>query len=63
MRYITLTWALLQPPGGTQSGTIRTNCLDCLDRTNSVQAFFALEVSIQIQETQTHRPVMTSYQV
>lgn len=28
----------------TQGGTIRTNCLDCLDRTNSVQAFFALEV-------------------
>ncbi|KAM4619843.1 synaptojanin-1 isoform 2-T2 [Polymixia lowei] len=28
----------------TQSGTIRTNCLDCLDRTNSVQAFFALEM-------------------
>uniref|UniRef100_A0A3Q3WVC7 Synaptojanin-1 n=1 Tax=Mola mola TaxID=94237 RepID=A0A3Q3WVC7_MOLML len=27
----------------TQGGTIRTNCLDCLDRTNSVQAFFALE--------------------
>uniref|UniRef100_A0A672GCM2 Synaptojanin-1 n=1 Tax=Salarias fasciatus TaxID=181472 RepID=A0A672GCM2_SALFA len=28
----------------TQGGTIRTNCLDCLDRTNSVQAFFALEM-------------------
>ncbi|XP_034034196.1 synaptojanin-1 isoform X2 [Thalassophryne amazonica] len=28
----------------TQSGTIRSNCLDCLDRTNSVQAFFALEL-------------------
>ncbi|XP_049598668.1 synaptojanin-1 isoform X9 [Syngnathus scovelli] len=28
----------------SQGGTIRTNCLDCLDRTNSVQAFFALEV-------------------
>lgn len=27
-----------------QSGTLRVNCLDCLDRTNSVQAFFALEV-------------------
>ncbi|XP_038254874.1 synaptojanin-1 isoform X12 [Dermochelys coriacea] len=27
-----------------QSGTIRTNCLDCLDRTNSVQAFFGLEM-------------------
>ncbi|XP_047183476.1 synaptojanin-1 isoform X4 [Scophthalmus maximus] len=28
----------------TQGGTIRTNCLDCLDRTNSVQAYFALEM-------------------
>uniref|UniRef100_A0A665UZ38 Synaptojanin-1 n=1 Tax=Echeneis naucrates TaxID=173247 RepID=A0A665UZ38_ECHNA len=28
----------------SQGGTIRTNCLDCLDRTNSVQAFFALEM-------------------
>ncbi|XP_016348965.1 synaptojanin-1-like isoform X4 [Sinocyclocheilus anshuiensis] len=27
-----------------QSGTIRSNCLDCLDRTNSVQAFVALEM-------------------
>ncbi|XP_053164130.1 synaptojanin-1 isoform X6 [Hemicordylus capensis] len=27
-----------------QSGTIRTNCLDCLDRTNSVQAFVGLEM-------------------
>ncbi|XP_015271026.1 PREDICTED: synaptojanin-1 [Gekko japonicus] len=27
-----------------QSGTIRTNCLDCLDRTNSVQAFIGLEM-------------------
>lgn len=30
----------------TQGGTLRTNCLDCLDRTNSVQAFFALEVGV-----------------
>ncbi|XP_053500582.1 synaptojanin-1 isoform X2 [Ictalurus furcatus] len=27
-----------------QTGTLRVNCLDCLDRTNSVQAFFALEM-------------------
>ncbi|NXL88744.1 SYNJ2 protein, partial [Alectura lathami] len=27
-----------------QTGTFRMNCLDCLDRTNSVQAFVALEV-------------------
>ncbi|XP_064585379.1 synaptojanin-1 isoform X5 [Zonotrichia leucophrys gambelii] len=28
----------------SQSGTVRTNCLDCLDRTNSVQAFLGLEM-------------------
>ncbi|KAI1893600.1 hypothetical protein AGOR_G00125390 [Albula goreensis] len=27
-----------------QTGTIRVNCLDCLDRTNSVQAYLALEM-------------------
>lgn len=27
-----------------QSGVIRTNCLDCLDRTNCVQTFFGLEI-------------------
>ncbi|NWV08872.1 SYNJ2 protein, partial [Ptilonorhynchus violaceus] len=27
-----------------QTGTFRMNCLDCLDRTNSVQAFVALEI-------------------
>ncbi|XP_048457144.1 synaptojanin-2-like isoform X2 [Rhincodon typus] len=27
-----------------QSGVLRTNCLDCLDRTNSVQSYVALEV-------------------
>uniref|UniRef100_A0A7M4FL36 Synaptojanin-2 n=2 Tax=Crocodylus porosus TaxID=8502 RepID=A0A7M4FL36_CROPO len=27
-----------------QTGTFRMNCLDCLDRTNSVQSFIALEV-------------------
>ncbi|XP_069492447.1 synaptojanin-1 [Ambystoma mexicanum] len=31
----------------SQSGTIRTNCLDCLDRTNSVQAFFGLEILLK----------------
>ncbi|XP_073440634.1 synaptojanin-1-like isoform X2 [Dendrobates tinctorius] len=30
-----------------QSGSIRTNCLDCLDRTNSVQAFLGLEVLLK----------------
>uniref|UniRef100_A0A8C3L0A8 phosphoinositide 5-phosphatase n=1 Tax=Chrysolophus pictus TaxID=9089 RepID=A0A8C3L0A8_CHRPC len=27
-----------------QTGTFRMNCLDCLDRTNSVQSFIALEI-------------------
>ncbi|XP_013782623.1 synaptojanin-1-like [Limulus polyphemus] len=27
-----------------QTGTFRTNCLDCLDRTNAVQTFIALEI-------------------
>lgn len=27
-----------------QRGTIRTNCLDCLDRTNCVQTYLGLEV-------------------
>jgi hypothetical protein len=27
-----------------QCGTIRTNCVDCLDRTNSVQTLIGLEV-------------------
>lgn len=33
-----------------QRGTIRSNCLDCLDRTNCVQTFLGLDVlSDQIQ--------------
>ncbi|CAH0562090.1 unnamed protein product [Brassicogethes aeneus] len=36
-----------------QTGTIRTNCLDCLDRTNCVQTFFGLEtLSRQLQSMQ-----------
>ena len=27
-----------------QFGTVRTNCTDCLDRTNCVQTFLGLEV-------------------
>ena len=27
-----------------QIGTVRTNCTDCLDRTNAVQTYFGLEV-------------------
>lgn len=30
-----------------QTGTIRTNCLDCLDRTNCVQTFFGLELLME----------------
>ena len=29
-----------------QTGTIRTNCLDCLDRTNATQMMIGMEVSI-----------------
>ena len=29
-----------------QSGTVRTNCLDCLDRTNAVQTFIGLLVRL-----------------
>ncbi|GAB6030737.1 hypothetical protein CHUAL_007588 [Chamberlinius hualienensis] len=33
-----------------QSGTVRTNCLDCLDRTNCVQTYFGFEMlSKQLQ--------------
>lgn len=36
-----------------QTGTIRTNCLDCLDRTNCVQTFLGLEIlSKQLQAMQ-----------
>lgn len=31
-----------------QSGTMRTNCLDCLDRTNAVQSMLGLEVNYGI---------------
>ena len=33
-------------PMRLQTGTIRTNCLDCLDRTNSVQNFLSQHVSV-----------------
>ncbi|XP_066259067.1 synaptojanin-1 [Euwallacea similis] len=36
-----------------QTGTLRTNCLDCLDRTNCVQTFLGLEILIrQLQSMQ-----------
>ena len=31
--------------GRHQTGTVRTNCLDCLDRTNAVQTMIGLEVN------------------
>ncbi|XP_064634309.1 synaptojanin-1-like isoform X2 [Lineus longissimus] len=34
-----------------QTGTIRTNCLDCLDRTNAVQTLYGLEVLVQQLES------------
>lgn len=41
------TFSLFYSKGGTvimeQKGVIRTNCLDCLDRTNCVQTFIGLE--------------------
>ena len=29
-----------------QTGTIRSNCLDCLDRSNTVQTFLGLQVCV-----------------
>ncbi|XP_062869631.1 synaptojanin-1 isoform X2 [Trichomycterus rosablanca] len=45
-----------------QSGTTRVNCLDCLDRTNSVQAFFALEMLPQQLEAMglTEKPQLVA---
>ena len=34
-----------------QSGILRTNCLDCLDRTNAVQTLFALEALEMLLES------------
>lgn len=30
-----------------QNGVMRTNCLDCLDRTNAVQMYFAFNVMLE----------------
>ncbi|XP_066506666.1 synaptojanin-1 isoform X2 [Hoplias malabaricus] len=45
-----------------QTGTLRVNCLDCLDRTNSVQAFFALEMLPQQLEVMglTEKPQLVA---
>nr|XP_038948616.1 synaptojanin-2 isoform X6 [Rattus norvegicus] len=39
-----MTLAYLRRARMFQKGTLRMNCLDCLDRTNTVQCFIALEV-------------------
>ncbi|XP_075806609.1 synaptojanin-2 isoform X10 [Microtus pennsylvanicus] len=39
-----MTLACLRRARIFQEGTLRMNCLDCLDRTNTVQCFIALEV-------------------
>ena len=31
-----------------QSGSVRTNCVDCLDRTNAVQTLLGLEVNLRL---------------
>jgi len=38
-----------------QKGTIRTNCLDCLDRTNCVQLYIGLEVLNEQVEALEHQ--------
>ena len=38
-----------------QKGVTRTNCLDCLDRTNCVQIFIGLEVLAQQLEALEHQ--------
>uniref|UniRef100_A0A3B4EC12 Synaptojanin-1 n=1 Tax=Pygocentrus nattereri TaxID=42514 RepID=A0A3B4EC12_PYGNA len=45
-----------------QTGTLRVNCLDCLDRTNSVQAFVALEMLPQQLEAMglTEKPQLVA---
>ena len=44
----------LQGPSGVtkwQTGAVRTNCMDCLDRTNAVQTYLGMEVlKLQLQE-------------
>lgn len=44
------TWSLKKIICSEQRGCIRTNCLDCLDRTNCVQTFLGLDtLNEQIQ--------------
>ncbi|XP_045150372.1 synaptojanin-2 isoform X3 [Echinops telfairi] len=46
-----------------QKGTLRTNCLDCLDRTNTVQCFIALEVlHLQLESLGLHsKPIVDRF--
>ena len=40
----------------SQSGVIRTNCMDCLDRTNCVQTLIGLKaLSIQLQDLEVEK--------
>ncbi|RXM94378.1 Synaptojanin-1 [Acipenser ruthenus] len=45
-----------------QSGTVRVNCLDCLDRTNSVQAYIGLEMLLKQLEVMglTEKPQLVT---
>lgn len=42
--YVNVSKICVFPLCSEQRGTIRTNCLDCLDRTNCVQTYLGLEV-------------------
>ncbi|XP_012252471.2 synaptojanin-1 [Athalia rosae] len=44
LRSFSLFYAVGTEVMNEQRGTLRTNCLDCLDRTNCVQTFFAMEI-------------------
>lgn len=44
LRSFSLFYAVGTDVVNEQRGTIRTNCLDCLDRTNCVQTFLAMEI-------------------
>ncbi|XP_007943488.1 synaptojanin-2 [Orycteropus afer afer] len=47
----------------SQKGTLRMNCLDCLDRTNTVQCFIALEVlHLQLESLGLHsKPIVDRF--
>ncbi|KAG8227890.1 hypothetical protein J437_LFUL008204 [Ladona fulva] len=48
-----------------QKGTIRTNCLDCLDRTNCVQTYFGLEIlckQLQILQLNDKQQIISRFE-